>query len=373
MIDKSFETLSHADIEALVAAGRGEERRLEFKRELVAGSDGDKKEYLADLSSLANAQGGDLIFGVEESGGVASSVPGITLEDADREILRLEQLALAGLQPRILGLRSAFLPSVPGANTGVLIQRVPASLNAPHRVIFQNWGKFFTRHSRGKSEMDVVELREAFTASEGALPRLRALHMRLADLTHVEQRPGPQLAMTLTPLALARRQEMLEFSSYQDAATPPLEGSLDYGQTLEGFLCWSPTGDGKVFDQVLTHRAGYVEGLSSQAPPNAESSEIWVEEIAKFLRIVTSDSVRKLSAKGLSGPWVLMATLVGVSGIQLNFGQQFRSTRPSKRNQFDFREIIFDDFEPSVLISLMRQVWWAFGRERPADRDIARG
>jgi len=373
MIDKPFDALTYADIEALVAAGRGEERRLEFKRQLVAGSDGDKKEYLADLSSLANAQGGDLIFGVEEANGVASSVPGIMLDDADKEILRLEQLALAGLQPRISGLRSRFLPSTPDSKTGVLVQRVPASLNAPHRVVFQNWGKFFARHSRGKSEMDVLELREAFTASEGALPRLRGLHMRLSDLTHVPQRPGAQLVMTLAPLALARRQEMLELLSYQDAATPPLEGSLDSAQTLEGFLCWTKTGDGQAFDQVLTHRAGYVEGLSSQAPPNTQSTEIMVSEIAKFLRIVTQDAVRKLNAKGLSGPWALMASLIGVNGVQLYTGGRSRPTRPSNRYQFDFREVIFDDFEPSVLIPLMRQVWWAFGRERPADQDINSG
>lgn len=373
MIDKPFESLSYADVLALIAAGRGEDRRLEFKRDLTAGSDAAKKEYLADLSSLANAQGGDLIFGIEEAGGVAIGVPGVALSDSDAEILRLEQLALSGLQPRILGLRSVFLPDAPGSMSGVLVQRVPASLNAPHRVVFQQSGRFYTRHSRGKSEMGVVELREAFMTSDGVLPRLRSHHRGLENLLFVDQVPGAQLALTIAPLALARRQEMLEFSNFQEAAVPPMSGSLDYAQTLEGFLVWTPTGDSRAYSQVLSHRAGYVEGLSSQSPPDSDSRDVWLADLTEFIRRVTQEAVNKLGAKGISGPWVLMTTLYGVAGGRLHIGHRHRETRPTKRDRFDFRELVFENFEPDTLIPLMRQIWWAYGRERPADFDIKEG
>jgi len=39
---------------------------LDYKRDVPGESDQDKKEFLADISSFANATGGDLIYGVDE-------------------------------------------------------------------------------------------------------------------------------------------------------------------------------------------------------------------------------------------------------------------------------------------------------------------
>jgi predicted HTH transcriptional regulator len=83
MIERAIEAIDEALLAALISNKVAERRDLEFKRDRPGGSDGDIKEFLADVTSLANAQGGDLIFGIEDVGGVAVALPGIAVADAD--------------------------------------------------------------------------------------------------------------------------------------------------------------------------------------------------------------------------------------------------------------------------------------------------
>jgi hypothetical protein len=62
MIPKSLDEISGNDLDQLVEQSVPESTTLEYKRELPGNSDQDKKEFLADLTALANTQGGDLIF-----------------------------------------------------------------------------------------------------------------------------------------------------------------------------------------------------------------------------------------------------------------------------------------------------------------------
>jgi schlafen family protein len=67
MIDKPIGEISVEDVEGLRINGVPESRTLEYKRELPGGTDSDRKEFLADVSSFANAVGGDLVYGVKRA------------------------------------------------------------------------------------------------------------------------------------------------------------------------------------------------------------------------------------------------------------------------------------------------------------------
>jgi len=74
MIAGDFDSISKAEIDALVASGEPERRTIEYKLKLPAkDDDADTREFLADASSLANAAGGDLIFGIRAKDGVPES------------------------------------------------------------------------------------------------------------------------------------------------------------------------------------------------------------------------------------------------------------------------------------------------------------
>src|ERR1700730_9016759 len=63
----------------------------------------DYGEYLADVSSFANTTGGDIIIGMTAEEGVPTGFAPLQI-DRDAEILRLDNIARSGLQPRIFGL-----------------------------------------------------------------------------------------------------------------------------------------------------------------------------------------------------------------------------------------------------------------------------
>ena len=56
---------------------------------------------LKDVSSFANADGGDLIIGVDEAEGIPTAIPGVVVADVDAEKLSLEETIRRGIEPRI--------------------------------------------------------------------------------------------------------------------------------------------------------------------------------------------------------------------------------------------------------------------------------
>src|SRR5258706_6717966 len=97
LADKPLGAIEPAELEALLTDEVREGRGLEFK-EKVGSDDAAKREFLADVSSLANAAGGDLVIGVKEKDGVASELIGLERADADGEVLRLENILRHGIR-----------------------------------------------------------------------------------------------------------------------------------------------------------------------------------------------------------------------------------------------------------------------------------
>ncbi|MBL4885488.1 MAG: ATP-binding protein, partial [Planctomycetaceae bacterium] len=108
MIQKQFDSISKDEIDALLANGVTESKTLEYKQELPGNSDREKKEFLADVSSFANASGGDILFGivaeVDKHGkktGAPETVLPITDTTPDGVKLRLEEIIRNGIEPRL--------------------------------------------------------------------------------------------------------------------------------------------------------------------------------------------------------------------------------------------------------------------------------
>ena len=91
-LEKPLESITEADLQSLVADKIPEGKTIEYKRSLPDSTYESKKEFLADISSLANAAGGHLIIGIEEDNGTPSDLCGLSNIDPDAEILRLENL-----------------------------------------------------------------------------------------------------------------------------------------------------------------------------------------------------------------------------------------------------------------------------------------
>ncbi len=161
------------DLQALVDNSVLECKTIEYKQALPSNSDSDKKEFLADVSSFANASGGDLIFGItsDKKTGTPKSLEGLSIENSDQEILRLENMIRGGIEPRIPSVTTK--PIKLSNSKFALVIRIPKSWISPHRVILGGHDKFYSRSSNGKYPLDVGELRIAFNLSETVTERIR--------------------------------------------------------------------------------------------------------------------------------------------------------------------------------------------------------
>lgn len=186
-----------------MSAGVAEGREIEFKRELPGGSEGDKKEFLADVCSFANAGGGDILYGVQAADGVAVGVPGVSPPDADAELLRLDAVVRSGLDPRVtVGMRA--VPLLAGGR--VFVVRVPRSFARPHAVSYKGRFRFHSRGAAGKFEMDVAQIRASVLGSESLHERVRSFRAErlaavAADRGPVELRGGGVLVLHALPLS----------------------------------------------------------------------------------------------------------------------------------------------------------------------------
>ena len=172
-LSKPLEAIEESDLLALVDNQVSERKTIEYKEALPGNADGDKKEFLADVSSFANASGGDLIYGISEQSGIPVELRGLELSNVDAEILRLESCIQTGIAPRLFKIVETHPVALPSKQRYTIIIRIRKSWTAPHMVTFKNDSKFFSRDSRGKHQLDVSELRSAFLLSETAAERIR--------------------------------------------------------------------------------------------------------------------------------------------------------------------------------------------------------
>ncbi|SEI96069.1 Putative DNA-binding domain-containing protein [Sphingobium sp. AP50] len=151
MLEQPIDTIDEASLFRLIDNQVAEGRDLDFKRDLPGGNDEETREFLADVTAMANAQGGHIIYGIEEDAGLAVRLPGLEVADPDAQILRLEGKLQTGVDPRLIGVQTHWVQLANGR--GAMIMRIPGSLSAPHRVTYKGSSRFWGRNSRGKYEL----------------------------------------------------------------------------------------------------------------------------------------------------------------------------------------------------------------------------
>jgi hypothetical protein len=169
----SLSEITEVHLQGLIAAEAAESPYIEYKLKSYGGTDEQRKELLADISSFANAQGGDLVIGMTAARGVPTGFHAFT-GDSDSERLRLENMARDGLEPRISGLQTRAIAMASGGVA--IVVRVPRGLHGPHRIIYRGSNRFRMRSSAGKFEPNVEELRQLFTAGAQRRERILAFH-----------------------------------------------------------------------------------------------------------------------------------------------------------------------------------------------------
>lgn len=370
MISKRFEDISKADIDALVTNGVPESRTLDYKRILPGGTDDEKREFLADVSSFANAAGGDIVYGVDEDKGVPTSASGLPGIDPDAEILRLESSIRTGIEPRLPAVQ---LKAVDGFSDGpVMVLRVPKSWTAPHMVTFKNLSRFFSRTSAGKCQLDVTEIRSAFLLSEAIPERMKRfrderLARIVADETPVAMESNGKIILHLLPVCAFTEPvpfDVRSFATGDHRLYPIVDGPWGGRLNVDGFVsCWPlKTNQYSCYTQLF--RSGIIEAVDGFSLVHDGRMEMAYEQ-----RLVHALNVylKLMVALGIGPPLVVLLSLVGVKGATMPGGSSYvdpDQLRAIDRDVLILPDVLVEDFSQApalILKPLFDAVWQAAG------------
>lgn len=179
--------------------GAREQQRLEFKATLRISqdknqSDKEKLEMLIDIASMANAQGGYILYGVKEDGSSCSSgYFGLTREDAKKVENIIDEHCVVHICERIEGLE-VRCREIQG--NFVVIVRVPSSSKAPHMVTYTGANIFQIRHDDHKRKMTIGEIRAAFNDDTFGRRLARVEQELFQLLDYMKNSVKPQVSKT---------------------------------------------------------------------------------------------------------------------------------------------------------------------------------
>lgn len=367
MIAAAIESITGNHIHSLVANKVREGRRIEYKQALPGNADKDKKEFLADVSSFANASGGDLIFGVMATNGVPIGAPGLRDTDLDKEMLRLDSMLRDAIAPRILGIR---MQPTEGLDDGPgLLVRIPRSWSGPHMVTFGGTSRFFARSSAGKFQMDVDELRSAFALS-GSLPeRIRTWRDErvgriLGGDTPIGLHDASALILHIVPFdsVLASSPTLpATLLSQQYSQFPPI-GTRSWGHriNLDGTVWYAPFSDEKNSERSYCQvfRNGRIEAVHCGFVRN-EKDRRFIPSVAYEKRTLeaTAAYLRSLLSLSVTLPMTIMVSMVGVRGAVVGGNPSVDiEPEPIDRDLLLLPDVTVESF-PCNLPRLMRPIF----------------
>lgn len=321
-----FDAVAESDIQALLQVQAPESMTLDYKQSLYGNSDSDKKEFLKDLTALANTNGGHLILGIRETDGVAESVTPISAENPDAELLRMESIARSGVEPPLPGLRIKSISLEAGGY--LIVCRVPKSWIGPHRVVAKGSNRFYMRNSAGVFEPSIEELRALFTQRNSFLHQAQAFRdKRLSEICDSDGiRPlvgNGRLVIHVLPSASFSGMINLDLEAVHNANLkfrPMGSSGMSPRFNYHGFI--TERGGEENHGYVQIFRNGCLEATKAPIVREHEGKRnipgTGVEELV-FKHV--PDYVSGLDQLGIPGPYLILITFEGVSGAKYAVSQ----------------------------------------------------
>jgi hypothetical protein len=377
---KSFDEIEPADLLQLVDDGVRESHELDYKQDLPAKPDGDKKEFLRDITALANSAGGWIIYGVQEKvdaignkTGEPEKCSGVLLgTSADAEIRRLDSLIAHGVEPALTGVRIRDLSDPAFSSGPVFMVQVPDSWAKPHMITLKSDSRFYARNNAGKFPMDVTQIRASFLASESLVDRIRAFREERVHLVRQQRGPVPtvgpgRLVLHVIPLrsfelaapdvtVKANQERPNPISYVGDMVMPNFDGYLSYRRHPDTYTTES-------YLQVF--RDGCLEAVDCPTVNSAGEDPFRIPGLflAEKLEEALLDYIRFYDRLALEPPLVVMLSLVDVEKHRLLVGGGTMG-QPIRREEMLLPEILLRDPAselPAALNQMLDVVWQSGG------------
>ena len=388
MITKNVNEITEGDLQELIDNSVSEKKTLEYKQSLPDNLDADRKEFLADVSSFSNASGGDLIYGISEDRdkGIPKKLEGLTVENADQVIARLENMIRDGIKPRISGI--VIQPIKVLKSKVALLIRIPRSWNSPHRVTFKGHDKFYTRSTNGKYPMDVTELKIAFNLSETITEGIRRFREDRISRIFANETPVPfydnaKIVLHLIPIISfnpAQRYELNKITSYPEKLPPINHNGFTNRHNLDGFLTYSRDEEEKTYSYVQLFNNGIIEAVEGKyLDPHRYDGRLLIYGTAYENKLIESLSIYLSALKELNIelPIFIFLTFVGVRGYFMFVGEKRFNVQGNSgidRDILLLPEVIIENYDTApeeVLKPCFDALWNACGFPKSPNYDDA--
>lgn len=369
--------LSVTDLDALVTSGVGESRMLDYKLTLPGSSDGEKKEFLADVTAMANTDGGCILYGVEtgrdssgQDSGIPSGFPGIAGANLDREKLRLAAMLQDGVSPPLRG-GVVFQEVSVAASHSVLALGIPRSLLAPHRVIYGRNNRFWRRSESGKYEPEVTELRRIFLQADSWGADIENFRRERAEQIRVRRMPAVDVSSSafFHVLPLGRLDQLIDlrphFRKLATTLAPPQQQGWGHRYNVDGFMTYTDRTPIPSYTQWF--RFGGIEGYTSRfvqqrsnEPPifRARDLSITIENYVRDAVVALRDVLEQ------EPPYGIGVSLYGIHAAVIPLPAAERS-KPVDQDEMLLPLLILEDFEPvqvrERLRPLIDTIWQSGG------------
>jgi hypothetical protein len=378
MIPKNFNDINESDFKTLINNSVAEGRTIEYKRELPGNSDADKKEFLADISSFANASGGDLLYGIEEDKGIPIYIKGLDIDDTDQECLRLDSLIRSGIEPRIISF--FIIPVILSNSKSVFVIRVNKSWINPHRVIFKSHDKFYSRGSNGKYTLNVDELRIAFNISDANNEKIRRFReSRIANIVANESpvqffgEDSPMVMLHLIPFSSFNPAQSFAMSKIDTCSSSLIPISsprhIAHRYNFDGRVDYSVYGENdETNTYVQVFKTGIVEAVWKQLSNREPNKKIlYGDYIEEELNKVVPRYLDVLIKLDVGLPIFMFLTIIGVKSYSMPVDTLYRMVNrvhSIDRDILIIPEVIIDNYDmkaSQILKPCFDSMWNAAG------------
>lgn len=331
-------------ISELLAHGEIELKQLEYKRTIpptTAEYDQFKKtnkdwrtvddpfvEFAADVSAMANSDGGDIVFGVD---GKTFTFTPITVIDKDKTKTRLQQLIVDHIEPRIIGFDFSFIPyepetaeqTEPEPNQYVIVLRIMPSIVGPHRIL-KGKKDFYLRYPGGKHQMDITQIRSAFLSSASAVQRAREWRQhRFSEILQrrgqTDLETGPWRIMHFIPLRFSDPAHIFShqaLSAQKKLLLPITRGAADVRFNADGVLSYRRIGKPECRGYVQLYSNGQIEAvqvIQVDSEKKVFASQPFEEDLLRAIAMY----LEALNGLGVSLPLLVGLSYVHVKGYQV--------------------------------------------------------